>query len=551
MILDRLFHNRICAATKLGPYHVSHPGGDLVWGGMDDVSGERVDETSALGLSAVFCAINLISSTLGVLPMILYRRMEDDQKERATTHPLYRLLHDAPNPEMSAFTFKQTLQAHVLGWGNGYAEIERLNSGEPAALWPLTPDRVSVKRTRGDKRVVYDVWTGERNDTLEAEDVYHVAGLGYDGLQGYSIVGLARQCIGLGMAAEKFGAAFFGNAARPSGAIKLPGKVSDKALANLKLSLKEQRQGAKNAASVMVLEEGMDWAQFTIPPDDAQFLETRQFSVVDIARWFNIPPTKLKDLRDTKYATVEYHALEYQTDTMLPWETRWEQESDRKLLAESEREDYFARFLPDAILRTDIKTRYDAYSVGLNNGFMSPDDVRAREDMNALPNGAGKIYLRNSALSSAESFMPGNTAQPSERPPVEPDEESEDVDDLRAAIAAAHAGVIGDAIRRMSGMAMTALGRGKEIEKYLEGFAPKVRLALMPGFESLGASLAATGKVPADWSERVASATGKAAKSVTDFMRGLTAGAMRAGAVIDGDEIATRTARLLVDVMEV
>jgi HK97 family phage portal protein len=373
-----------------GPLNAKSPELARLWANPPVSSGVSVNEDTALNYSAVWAAVSLISSQVASLPLILYRRLEDGGKERLTGHPTYRLLHDQPNPEMSSMVFRETLQAHVLTWGNAYAEIEWRGDGRPSALWPLAPNRVIPERQAG--RLQYRVNnTGGKDVTIPAEDMLHVPGLGFDGTVGYSPVRMARESIGLGMATERYGGGFFGSGASPGGILTHPGRLTESQQKHLRASTNAQHRGVYRAHNLMILEEGMTYTQIGVDPDSAQFLETRKFQTEEICRWFNLPPHKLRNLDRATFSNIEQQSIEFVTDTLRPWLVRWEQEVNRKIVLQDRSQ--FVEHLVDGLLRGDIASRYAAYAVGRQWGWLSADDVRERENLNPLPEKAGQMYL--------------------------------------------------------------------------------------------------------------------------------------------------------------
>jgi len=351
----------------------------------DTQSGVLVNETLALNLSAVYACTQVLAQTVGSLPLHVYQRTADG-KSRATNHPLYRLLHDAPNPEMTSMSWRQAIMLHLCMWGNHYSEIERRN-GEPVALWPITPWRVALKRVNG--QLVYAVALDSGVVNVPFADMLHVKGLSYDGLIGLPPMRAAKEAIGLGLAAQKYAAKFFANDARPGGILEHPGQLSDEAAARLRKSFEKTHEGLDNKFRVAVLEEGMKFNAVGVPPEDAQLLETRKFGVSEIARYFRMPLHKISDLDRSTNNNIEHQAIEFVTDTIRPWLVNIEQELSFKLFSG----DFFPEFLIEGLLRGDIKTRYEAYAIGRQWGWLSADDIRERENMNKLPNGQGGQYL--------------------------------------------------------------------------------------------------------------------------------------------------------------
>ena len=412
----------------LGPYSSGDKALAALFGGPPTSSGVTVNETTALNLSAVWAAVNIISGTIASLPLILYKRLPNGGKERFTEHPVYKLLHDEPNPETTDFDFRRTLLAHILLWGNGYAEIQRDDAGRAVALWPVTPDRVDPYRD-GSRALRYRVTNGTQQVTLSADEMFHVHGLGWDGVKGYSVIAKARESLGLLSATEKFGSSFFGEGTRPTGALRHPAKLSKDAQDRLVASVEARHR------KLLVLEEGLEFQTMGVPPDDAQFLETRQFQTAEVARWFGIPPHKLRDLTRSTNNNIEHQGIEWVTDLML-WYIPWEKECNRKLIRPLERKQQFVEHLVEGLLRGDTASRYAAYAVARNWGWMSADDVRVRENLNPLPDGAGKIYLVPTNMAPADRLNEIIDKQVASTPPVAPpapvdDDEPEDDEDGR------------------------------------------------------------------------------------------------------------------------
>jgi HK97 family phage portal protein len=375
-----------------GPFSSRDPATALWFGGGPTTSGATVSEWTALNYSAWWAATQIIANAVSSLPLQLFRRLPNDQgKEPFRRHPLYRILHDEFNPEMTSMVARKTMQGHVLGWGNAYAEIERDILGRPIALWPLTPDRVVPDRNDAG-RIIYRVNSAStgRQRTVAAADILHIPGLGFDGLIGYSVIRKARETIGLGLATENFGAQFFGNGAVAGLVAMHPGSLTTTATANIKKSIQESVGGEKRH-SVLVLEEGMKVEKTTIPPDDAQFLETRKFQDIEVCRWFNLPPHKLSEMDRATFSNIEHQAIEFVVDTIRPWLVTWEQELNRKLVAPLERGIQFAEHNVDGLLRGDTASRYAAYAVGRQWGWLSANDIRERENQN--PVSGGDMYL--------------------------------------------------------------------------------------------------------------------------------------------------------------
>lgn len=374
------------------------------------VTGKSVTQDSSLRVTAVFACVKILAETVSSLPLPVYKRLAGGGKERWPSHPLYPLLHDLPNPEMTAMDLRENMMAHLCLWGNAYAEIQYDGAGRRTAIWPLRPDRVSPVRQENGS-LVFEVRLPNRMDpvVLPSWRVWWVRGFGTEGLVGLSPIAYAREAVGLAMATEEYGARFFGNDSRPGGALRHPGKLSPEAAQRMKRGWEEAHSGLSNSHRVAVLEEGVEWQAIGIPPDDAQFLETRKYQVTEIARLFRVPPHMLADLDRATFSNIEHQSIEFVVYSLRPWLVRIEQSIKRDLMSGSERNEYFAEHLVDGLLRGDIASRYQAYSIGRQNGWLSADDVRNLENMNPLPGGAGKAY-----------WMPVNMVEVGAEPPPTP-----------------------------------------------------------------------------------------------------------------------------------
>lgn len=353
------------------------------FGTTKSYTGKNVKEETAMKSSAVFACVRIISESVAMLPLIVYQR-EERGKSRAMNHLLYDVLKNRPNPEMSAYNYKEAMLMHLLLWGNHYAEIEYRGDGKPRALWPLLPSQTTVYYVGNGRERVYVTYlpNGEER-RLTGKYVLHIPGMAFDGLQGLSPIGYARESIGLDLATEEFGSRFFGQGTNMGAVAKHPGKLSDEAYHRLKKDMERKHEGLGNAHRLMLLEEGMDIEKIGIPPDNAQFLETRQFQKRDIARIFRVPLYLLADVeKGSSYASIEQQSLDFLKYSIQPWLARIEQAVNNQLFTPESRKQYFAEFLIDSLLRADIQTRYQAYSTGINYGFLTINEVRAMENMN-------------------------------------------------------------------------------------------------------------------------------------------------------------------------
>ena len=367
-------------------------------------SGKNVNERTAMQTTAVYSCVRILAEAVASLPIHVYRYTETG-KERVYDHPLYYLLHDEPNPEMTSFVFRETLMSHLLIWGNAYAQIIRDGSGRVLSLYPLLPDKMEVDRDEhGRLFYTYTRNTDENPNfseygrvRLKPEDVLHIPGLGFDGLVGYSPIAMAKNAVGMTLACEEYGASFFENGATPGGVLEHPGVLKDPA--KVRESWHSVYGGSKNAGKVAVLEEGMKYQQIGIPPEEAQFLETRKFQIDEIARLYRIPPHMVGDLDKSSFSNIEQQSLEFVKYTLDPWVIRWEQSIQRALLLPQEKKEYFVKMNVDGLLRGDYESRMKGYSIGIQNGFMCPNDIRRLESMDLIPvEEGGEFFLTNGNL---------------------------------------------------------------------------------------------------------------------------------------------------------
>lgn len=356
--------------------------------------GNNVSATGSLSYGPVYACVRVISSTIAALPLITYKRLAGGGKARDPNHPLYELLHDAPNPEMTAVEFRESLCGHLCLWGNAYALIRRGASGAITELWPLRPDRMRVVRASDTAQPVY-FWrqSSGAEIAIPNDQILHIRGLSTDGLTGLSPISAARQAITMGMTMEAYGNKFFSNDSRPGGVLKHPGKLSKDGAERLKSSWEAAHRGIDQSHRVAVLEEGMNWEAVGLPPQDAQWLETRRYQELDICRFFGVPPHMIGNLERATFSNIEEQAREFVDYTLSPWLKRWEQAIYRDLLQPSERPIWFAEHLLDYLLRGNTLSRYQAYAVGRSNGWLSANDIRDKENMNPLPGKEGDIYL--------------------------------------------------------------------------------------------------------------------------------------------------------------
>ncbi len=394
-------------------------------------SGKPVTERSAMQMTAVYSCVRILAEAVAGLPVHLYRYTETGGKEKALDHPLYFLLHDEPNPEMSSFVFRETLMTHLLLWGNAYAQVIRNGKGEVVALYPLMPNRMTVNRDANGQ--LYYKYNTSKDDAptmegssvdLSPADVLHIPGLGFDGLVGYSPIAMAKNAIGMAIACEEYGAKFFANGATPGGILEHPGIVKNPE--RVRESWNAAFGGSSNANKVAVLEEGMKYTPISISPEQAQFLETRKFQINEIARIFRVPPHMVGDLEKSSFSNIEQQSLEFVKYTLDPWVVRWEQAIQRILLSADEKKEYFVKFNLEGLLRGDYQSRMNGYAIGRQNGWMSANDIRELENLDRISEeDGGDLYLINGnmlPLKNAGAFADIQMNSETEGEPVEEQE---------------------------------------------------------------------------------------------------------------------------------
>nr|DAJ75424.1 MAG TPA: Portal [Caudoviricetes sp.] len=396
-------------------------------------AGKAVTEHSAMQMTAVYACVRILSEAIAGLPLHLYRYNDGGGKEKALDHPLYLLLHDEPNPEMSSFVFRETLMTHLLLWGNAYAQIIRNGKGEVVALYPLMPNRMTVDRdSQGQLYYSYQMTNSDAPTMpggtviLKPSDVLHVPGLGFDGLVGYSPIAMAKNAIGLAIATEEYGAKFFANGATPGGLLEYPGTVKDPD--RVRESWNKGFSGSQNAGKVAILEEGMKYTPISIAPEQAQFLETRKFQINEIARIFRVPPHMVGDLEKSSFSNIEQQSLEFVKYTLDPWVVRWEQSIQRTLLTAEEKKQYFVKFNLEGLLRGDYQSRMNGYATARQNGWMSANDIRELENLDRIPaSDGGDLYLINGNMLPLEHAGAFASISQTGKEETNPDESPQEV----------------------------------------------------------------------------------------------------------------------------
>lgn len=410
-------------------------------------SGEKVDEQSAMQISTVYACVRVLAETVAALPLHLYRYTDNGKgKERAADHPLYRILYRQPNDEMSSFTWRETLMTHLLLWGNAYCQIIRDGRNQVLGLYPLLPENVEVDRDeQGQLYYIYHAYTdevpGEKNQDIyfRKDEILHIPGLGFNGLVGFSPIAMMKNSLGTTLAVEKYGSSFFKNGAQPSGVLEHPGVLKDPQ--KIRDNWTSVYGGANNAHKVAVLEEGMQYKSISLPPEDSQFLSTRQFGVEEICRIFRVPPHMVQDLQRATFSNIENQSLNFVVHTLTPWLVRFEQAIIKDLLLTEEQDVLFPKFNVDGLLRGDYQSRMNGYATGISNGFLSPNDIHRLENMDLIPaeEGGDDYYLNGGYVKLRDAGKYAQVKQaaveqnrPKAEPKEQPEEETPDSENRRS-----------------------------------------------------------------------------------------------------------------------
>jgi HK97 family phage portal protein len=372
---------------------LSDPEAWEIFGGTKTSSGQRVNETTALGLVAVFACVRVLAETVGSMPLVVYKRLKGGGKERATDHPNHQVLHDRANSEQTSMQWRETGMGHLGLRGNAFSEKVYDGRGRLAELIPIRPDRVQVERVGGAKQFQIDV--GGRRRTFTPRDIMHVPGLGYDGLVGYSPVTVAREALGLALAAQEHGATYFDNGAEPGGVLQHPQQLSKPAQDRLRASFESRHKGSANAHRVFIAEEGMTWQSVGMSNRDSQFLETRKFQLGEIARLYRVPPHLIGDLERATFSNIEQQSIDFVVHTIRPWLVRWEQVLNWELFTARERQEFFCEFNVEGLLRGDSAARGEFYTKLFGVGALSVNDIREKENLNPVPGGDKRFVPLN------------------------------------------------------------------------------------------------------------------------------------------------------------
>lgn len=367
-----------------------------------------VDAETALKNATVWACIRYLTGALAQLPWRVMKETKSGGDVQGQ-HPVDWLIHHRPNPEMGAFTFRQTLLGHALRYGNGYAEIEFDNRGVPFALWPIHPDRVCVRRNEAGA-LEYEVWGPSGSVMLPAASMFHVRGLG-DGAVGYSVIEYAAQSIGWAQATELFGSTFFGEGMNPSGIIEVQKGLSPAAMDELRKDINRLYKGPRGERTA-ILDAGMKWVKASSNPDDSQFIETRLHQVEEICRWFGVPPHKVMHLLRATFSNIEHQSIEVVVDSVTPWVRVFEDEANYKLFGPNNRQSFYTKMNLTALLRGDSASRAAFYKAMYEMGALSTNDILALEDMNGIGSVGDQRFRSQNLAPLDPELAPAEKDQP-------------------------------------------------------------------------------------------------------------------------------------------
>lgn len=411
MILDRV--NNIFASS------IENPNVPLGWeaisqaiefrGGGPSDSGIIVSPDTAMRMGAVFACARVIAGTLGSLPLKVYKRRKSGGQDEATDNRLTPILGLRANPQMSSMVWREAVQVNTLLTGGGYSQIQYDNAGRVVGIWPLLSQLTNpVRDDKGFRFITHDTPDGQ-GKTIQPDDMLYFPGISFNGVSALSVIGYARNAIGLGLSAEKFGSRFFANGAKLSGVLSYPSRLSEKGRENLKHSFDEKYQGADNAHKTIVLEEGAKYTPLSVPPEDAQFIETRKMQRSEICGWFGVPPHLIGDLENATFSNIEQQDLEFAKHCMRTWLVRWEQELNWKFFAGT---DFFAQFDLDDLLRGDFLSRQLGLQIQRQNGIINADYWAEKENKNPIGGIAGSMYIVPANMTTPEALEKLSAEEP-------------------------------------------------------------------------------------------------------------------------------------------
>lgn len=441
--------------------------------GSNSAAGVSVTPDSALQATAVYGCVRILAETLGMIPLNVFKRGENNSRSKATDHPLHKLLHDSPNERQTSIEFREMLMGHLALRGNAYAQIIFAKNGSVMELRPIHPDHIELK-VLDEMRWFYSYRSpiSNKNFNLRSDEVLHLKGVSLDGWTGLSPIDTLRDVVGTTMAADEHSARFFGNNARPGGVLTYPTKLNAKELQNLRESWERVHNGPQNSNKVAILEGGLKWESVSMTNEQSQFLQNRQFQITEIARIFRIPPHMIGDLTKSSFSNIEQQSQEFVTYTMMPWFVRWEQAILKSLFSEKEQQTFFAEFNTNALLRGDTTARGQYYQLARVNGWMNIDEIRELENMNPLPDGLGQTYMQPLNMKTLGEDDPSPSTEPTVEPSTEPTDPEDstttpDATQSRAMKAAATV-LFEDLIGRIVRKEQKAIQSGAKRENFIE-----------------------------------------------------------------------------------
>lgn len=355
------------------------------FGGPSAISGAKVNHETVMGIPAAYACNRIVAEAIAMLPLFVFERVEPRGRRQAIEHTVYGLLHREPNPWMTSFQWRETMQGHLGFRGNAFSEIEYGRDGRPKALWPLNPTKMQRPKVSQGGTLIYPYILSDGTGVeLPQSRVLHIRGLSDDGLWGYAPITVFREAFGVALAEREYESRFFGQGAQPGGVLQAKTKLTKDAQERLATSWKSAHEGLSMAHRVAVLEEGIEWKSIGMSNEDAQFVESRNFSIAEMARIWNVKRHKIQDLTESSYNNIEQETISHVTDTVQPWVERWEQQLGKDLFLDSEKAMLYPKFMLQGLLRGDMTARKGYYESAFDRATLSPNDWRELEDMELI-----------------------------------------------------------------------------------------------------------------------------------------------------------------------
>lgn len=350
---------------------------------LNTLAGVPITSDTVLKNATAWACITYLARTVAQLPWRVMQEQGAGAPRRAPMHPVERLIHTRPNPEMSSFAFRETMVGWAARYGNAVAEIVVDNRNVPVALWPHHPQRIQFERDNASGELVFAAYEGGNVRYLRSSQVYHVRGFG-EGAVGLDVVSYAAESLGWAQATELFGASFFGNGMNPSGFLTSGGtKLTREAKDGIEAELKAKHGGPRKGNKIVVLDGNLKFEKQSVEPDSAQFIETRQHQIEEICRWFGVPPHKVMHMLRATFSNIEHQSIEVVVDSITPWALRFEQEADFKLFG-ANRQGFFTKMDLKGLLRGDFKSRQEGLQLMRRNGVLNANEWRRLEDLDEI-----------------------------------------------------------------------------------------------------------------------------------------------------------------------